>query len=113
MARIDKCPVILFCRGSSYFYNSLKTLQPAAIGLDWQCDIAAVRREVPCDIALQGNLAPDILLADRETVRREATRMLEKMRGDKGYICNLGHGILPTTPVDNVRVLVETVKSFV
>jgi uroporphyrinogen decarboxylase len=103
-------PVILFCRGSSVFAPQLAELRPAAIGLDWNCDIAAMRRVIPSTIALQGNLDPHILYAPHATIRQEVAEMKEKMRGDKGYIFNLGHGICPDISPDAVRILVETIQ---
>ena len=61
----------------------------------------------------QGNLDPDVLQAPRVVVEREVKRLLNSMQGDPGYIFNLGHGIAPDVPVDNVKTLVETVKNHV
>jgi uroporphyrinogen decarboxylase len=62
-------PIILFCRGSSVFAPQLAELQPAAIGLDWNCQMAEMRRRIPPSIALQGNLDPDILYAPLPKIR--------------------------------------------
>lgn len=105
-----KIPVILFCRGSSVFAQQLAEITPAAISLDWQSDIIKMRTIIPKTIALQGNLDPDILYADAATIRREANAMLKGMRGEPGYIFNLGHGIHPDTPVDALKTLVACVK---
>jgi uroporphyrinogen decarboxylase len=59
--------------------------------------------------AVQGNLDPIVLCADRETVSRQAREVLEQAGGRPGHIFNLGHGIVPETPVDNVRCLVDFV----
>lgn len=104
-------PVILFCRGSSVFAAQLAEAQPAAISVDWNADLSSIRRQLP-SIALQGNLDPDILHAPRSVVEREVQRLLDSMRGDPGYIFNLGHGITPEVPVDNVKALVETVQNY-
>ncbi|MDB6081806.1 MAG: hemE [Chlamydiia bacterium] len=109
--KLKSCPLILFCRGSSIFYEGLAALSPQGIGLDWQCDIAAVRKKLP-QIVLQGNLDPDILLADSHVVEKEVKSLLEKMRGDPAFIFNLGHGILPTTPEKNVKTLVRCIHEF-
>lgn len=103
-------PIILFCRGSSAFAELLAEAQPAAISLDWNGDIARIRQKLPRSIALQGNLDPDVLYAPLDHVRKEASHMLQSMQGDPAYIFNLGHGIAPDTPVDAVKILVETVK---
>lgn len=111
MVKALDIPAILFCRGSSVFAAQLAEANPAAISVDWNADLSDIRRQLP-NIALQGNLDPDILHAPRNVVEREVKRLLHSMRGDPGYIFNLGHGITPEVPVDNVKVLIETVKSY-
>lgn len=105
-----KIPVTLFCRGSSVFAPYMAKIAPSAISLDWQCDICEMRRAIPSRIALQGNLDPDILYADKTTIQKETDRILTSMQNEPGYIFNLGHGIHPDTPVDAVKILVERVK---
>ena len=106
-------PVIFFCRGSSVFANKIAQAQPAAISLDWNSDIAHVRASLPQNIALQGNIDPHILFAAHEVITDEAQRILISMKDDPSFIFNLGHGILPDTPVDAVKHLVDTVKCSV
>lgn len=102
-------PVILFCRGSSVFAAQMAEAKPAGISIDWNVELSSLRRILPKEIALQGNLDPDILYAPHATIQREVKRLLDAMRGDPGYIFNLGHGMLPDIPVDAVKVLIETV----
>lgn len=104
-------PVILFCRGSSVFATDLAELSPAAISVDWNGDIGKIRASLPASVALQGNLDPDILYAPQKLLRAEIRRLLKTMKGDPGYIFNLGHGIFPDISVEAVHTLVETVKS--
>ena len=59
----------------------------------------------PDSIAIQGNLDPEILKMAPEIVEKETLALLDSMRGDKGFIANLGHGVLPGTPVENVKLL--------
>jgi uroporphyrinogen decarboxylase len=66
----------------------------------------------PENIALQGNLDPDVLYADRAAIAREAKKLLSSMKGDPGFIFNLGHGIKPDMPFDSVKFLVDYVKNF-
>jgi uroporphyrinogen decarboxylase len=61
------------------------------------------------NLAVQGNLDPVVLMADREVVRTRTLELLDEVGGRPGHIFNLGHGILPATPVDNVIALVDTV----
>ncbi len=108
----SEIPVILFCRGSSVFAKELVEAGSAGISIDWNANLAHLRQLLPKKIALQGNLDPDILLAPRTIVQREVKRLLDSMRGDPGYIFNLGHGITPDVAVDNVKALVETVQAY-
>jgi uroporphyrinogen decarboxylase len=105
-------PLILFCRGSCLFAQDLAALKPACISLDWSLEISDVRTHIPSTIALQGNLDPMTLYGAKETIRQKASEMLKSMEGDSGYIFNLGHGILPDIAFDNVKFLVDYVKSY-
>lgn len=105
-------PVIVFCKGSSLFASELANCGASAISLDWNGDIAKIRKSLPSGIALQGNLDPDILYAPPSVIQKEVTNLLESMRGDKGYIFNLGHGVLPDIPFEHVKMLVDVVKNF-
>lgn len=107
---LKNTPVILFCKGSSVFAPQLAELSPAAISLDWNADISLTRKLIPQTIALQGNLDPDILYAPPSVIQKETKRILKGMQKEPGYIFNLGHGILPDTPVDSVKTLVATVQ---
>ena len=103
-------PVILFCRGSSVFAPDLAEIHPAAISIDWNGDLQRIRSAIPSSIALQGNLDPDYLYAPRRLLQREIRRVLKQMKGEPGYIFNLGHGIHPDILPDAVKTLVETVQ---
>lgn len=106
-----KVPVILFCKGSSTFAFDIAKISPNAISVDWNANLSAMRPTIPPTIALQGNLDPDILYGPTATIKNEASRLLQSMHGDPGFIFNLGHGITPDTPVEAVRTLVECVKT--
>ncbi len=103
-------PVILYCRGSSLFAQDLASLRPACVGLDWNGHLPTIRQALGTKIALQGNLDPYALLAPQESVRKEVDTLLFSMQGDPGYIFNLGHGILPDTPLESVETLLKCVK---
>ncbi len=107
--QIRTVPIILFCRGSCYRVNELASASPAAISFDWQRDLKTIAQELPSSIAIQGNLDPDLLRGDPHILKENARALLDSMRGHPGYIFNLGHGILPDTPVDNVKTLIELV----
>lgn len=103
-------PGLLFCRGSSVFASQLAEIKPAGVSLDWNCYLPDMRQKVPASISLQGNLDPHLLYAPLSKIKEEVRSLLEGMRGDRGYIFNLGHGLPPDVPEEAVRTLVECVK---
>jgi uroporphyrinogen decarboxylase len=80
------------------------------IGLDWRLDLDRARRSLP-GLTLQGNLDPAVLLGTRELIRERASAVLDAA-GPAGHVFNLGHGILPDTPPDHARFLVDTVREL-
>jgi uroporphyrinogen decarboxylase len=106
-----KVPVILFCRGSSYFAPKLAELNPSAISLDWNADLVEIREKIPSHIALQGNFDPFILFADQEAIESRVQSVLETMN-QPGYIVNLGHGVHRLTPEEHVKAFTQTVRNF-
>jgi len=99
-------PKILFAKGSARHLESLARTGADVLSADWQTDLADARQRLGTRIALQGNVDPSVLLGDEEGVRRAARAAIEKT-GGMGHILNLGHGILPNTPVANARAFVE------
>jgi uroporphyrinogen decarboxylase len=82
------------------------------IGIDWRIDLDAAWARVGHDVAVQGNLDPVTLLGPIPEIRARAAAILGQAAGRPGHVFNLGHGILPETPPDNVRMLVETVHEL-
>ncbi len=103
-------PVILFARGSSHLLPGLASTGASVLSLDWRVDLAAARLALGPSIALQGNIDPALLLGPEQAVRSAAIEAVSKTRGI-GHILNLGHGILPSTPVENARAFVEAGKA--
>jgi uroporphyrinogen decarboxylase len=83
-----------------------------AVSVDWRTDLAEVRERVPEEIVIQGNLDPLVLLGDPRFVAQRTREMLEKMRGRPGHVVNLGHGVIPQTPIESVAAFVETVQGW-
>jgi len=104
-------PSIVFTKGGGTWLAEIAACGAHGVGLDWTVDIAAARAAVGGRVALQGNVDPLVLLTDPETVRREATAIVRAAGPAPGHIFNLGHGIVPGTPPENVGALVETVHS--
>lgn len=101
---------IFFALGASHLMEAIAEIPAEAVGIDWRTDLRLARRAFP-GRALQGNLDPAILFADRATIAEGARRVLEAGSGGP-HVFNLGHGIWPNTPVDAVAHLVETVKGY-
>jgi uroporphyrinogen decarboxylase len=106
-------PVIHFGTGNPALLAAMSEAGGDVIGIDWRVELADAWRAVGYDKAVQGNLDPLVLFADREEIRRRAQEILGQAGGRTGHIFNLGHGILPQTPVDSVLALIDAVKSYV
>jgi uroporphyrinogen decarboxylase len=104
-----RIPTIVFTKGGGQWLDAIATCGATCVGLDWTVDLAEARRRVGASVALQGNLDPLVLLADTSVVTREAAAVVRAAGPAPGHIFNLGHGIVPATPPENVAVLVETV----
>jgi uroporphyrinogen decarboxylase len=102
-------PFLYFPKGVRS-YDGFVDLGASGFGIDWQTDLARAARDLPSEYALQGNLDPTILLTTPEIIRARTREMLAKVPADRGYVANLGHGILPNVPVENARTFIETVK---
>ncbi|MGB8654806.1 MAG: uroporphyrinogen decarboxylase [Candidatus Acidiferrales bacterium] len=103
-------PKIVFAKGSARHLANLARTGANVVSVDWHTDLAGAQREFGGRVALQGNVDPAILLGDEAVVRAAARAAVEKT-GGRGHILNLGHGILPTTPVANARAFVEAGQS--
>ncbi|HYL67805.1 MAG TPA: uroporphyrinogen decarboxylase [Candidatus Limnocylindria bacterium] len=97
---------ILFAKGSTPILKSLAQSGADVLSVDWRTDLADARRILGSRVALQGNVDPNILLSSEAAARAAARETVEKT-GGLGHILNLGHGILPTTPVANAKAFVE------
>jgi uroporphyrinogen decarboxylase len=102
-------PVILFSTGTAGFLPLLAATGADVISVDWRITLADAWAAIGFDRAIQGNLDPAALFAPRDDLARQAQQILDQAAGRPGHIFNLGHGILPDTPVEHVRFLVEYV----
>lgn len=105
-------PVINFATGNPALLPLLADTQAAVIGIDWRTRLDDAWQTVGYDRAVQGNLDPTVLLTDKNEIRKQAKFVLDQAAGRAGHIFNLGHGILPQTPVDNAIALVDAVHEF-
>ncbi len=107
----EEAPVIHFANGASTYLHLIKETGAPVYGVDWHIDLDVAWKTLG-EVAIQGNLDPVVLLADGEVVERKAREILIKAGQKPGHIFNLGHGILPQTPVENAKRLVEAVHQF-
>jgi uroporphyrinogen decarboxylase len=105
-------PVILYAKGTAPHLMDQAFTGVRVLSIDWTSDLSVVRRTLPQNIAVQGNLDPVLLNTNPAIVRREATRLLEAMRGTTGHIFNLGHGIMPHAKIECMEALVDTVTGW-
>ena len=104
-------PVIVFSKGAHHWDKLVET-GANVLGVDWSLRLADVRRLLPENVAVQGNLDPALLCAAPEAAAAATTRILEEMRGTRGHIFNLGHGVTPDARLESIAAVVETVKNF-
>ena len=105
-------PVIHFGTGTSALLELMREAGGDVIGLDWRVSLDEGWKRVGHDFGVMGNLDPVSLFARPDHLRAQARKILEQAAGRPGHIFNLGHGILPETPVDNVIALVEAVHEM-
>jgi len=103
-------PRIFYMRNSAHLLDLLRQLPAEVISVDWRVDLGEARQRLGADKVLQGNLDPAALLGTVEEIRRLAARMLVAGAGGP-HVANLGHGILPMTPVENAMAFIQAVQS--
>jgi len=108
----EDVPVIHFGTGTGALLGLIKESGCRVMGLDWRVDLGEAWERVGYDMAVQGNLDPVTLFAPHSEIRKKAKSILDKAQGRPGHIFNLGHGVLPKTPVDNVLALVDFVHEY-
>ena len=104
-----KIPVICFPRGIKNYKEYTEIVKPDAISIDYEVDPLKIKKEI--DIPVQGGLNPNILLSDKETLRKETLKYLNIFK-DHPYIFNLGHGVLPETDPLMIDYLVKLVNDY-
>ncbi len=105
-------PVIHFGTMTAGLLTQMRDAGADVIGLDWRVELDEAWNRLGDSVAVQGNLDPVLLFTGRDNVREGVRDVLRRAGGRPGHIFNLGHGILPETPVDNVLALVDAVHEF-
>lgn len=104
-------PVIFFPKGLGTGMTALKGENIDFVGVDWQMSIEDAKEMVGEETGVQGNLDPRILTADQDTIKRELEKYLPFGQKEHKWIFNLGHGVLPNIPFENVKFVVDWIKS--
>ena len=105
-------PIIYFANGCAPYLDDLAGCGAEVLGIDWRIDLGEVRRRVGDGVALQGNLDPLALFAPEDQLRRRVAEVLGSAGDGPGHIFNLGHGILPQTDPERVKLVVDTVREL-
>ena len=110
--RATGVPVIHFGTGASGFFRELHAAGGDVMGVDWRINIDQAWMDISYRSAIQGNLDPVALFAPLPELKMRVTELLKRTGARPGHIFNLGHGILPETPVDHVKAVVQMVREF-
>jgi uroporphyrinogen decarboxylase len=105
-------PRIHFGTDTAALLESITSTGPDIVSLDWRVPLDAGWKRVGLDRGIQGNLDPAVLLGPPDLVRARARDILRRAGGRPGHIFNLGHGVLPSTPLENLQLLIETVHEW-
>lgn len=108
----DRLPVIYFAFNGSAMLNSVMKSGAGILGLDWRIEMSDAVSIIGNNASVQGNLDPCILFGTKDLIRERVAHILKGAEGAKGHIFNLGHGILPETPVENAIAMVEAVHEL-
>lgn len=112
MARPANVPIIHFATDTGGYLEAMRETGADVISLDWRVDLDAAWQQLGDTVAVQGNLDPVALFAPWDALKQRAKTILDQAGGRVGHIFNLGHGILPSTPTDNVKRLVDFVHEY-
>ena len=104
-------PVIHYAKNCAHLLPALARTGATVLSVDWRTDLAEARAKIGGRLALQGNVDPTVLLGTEEGIRNAVREAIGKT-GGTGHILNLGHGILPQTPVENAQVFVNAAREF-
>jgi uroporphyrinogen decarboxylase len=107
----NRVPRILYVNGCAAILESMVKSGADVLSIDWRIPISEARRRIGDQIAVQGNLDPCVLLGTKDLIAAKTVDILQQA-GPLGHILNLGHGILPPTPVENARHFIQSGKSY-
>jgi uroporphyrinogen decarboxylase len=108
----EEVPLIHFGANTAMLLSSMREAGGDVIGVDWRINLDEGWEKIGFDRAVQGNLDPTLLFSNPQEIEKKVKDILKRAGGRPGHIFNLGHGILPTTPVDNVKALIDLVHNL-
>ncbi|KAF9585895.1 Uroporphyrinogen decarboxylase in heme biosynthesis [Lunasporangiospora selenospora] len=109
LGRDESVPMTVFAKGSWYALDKLAVIGYETVSLDWTYSPTAAKAVTKGRVTLQGNMDPSVLLGGDEAIVATATRMVREFGSTGRYIANLGHGILPSVPVEGMELFLKTV----
>lgn len=109
LARVKGAPRIHYTKDNAVFLDRLHETGADAFGIDWRVDIARAREVLGPDVPVQGNMDPVALFAPEDEIRRRVRRICAAA-GPRGHVFNLGHGVLPGTPISGVEAMLDEVR---
>ena len=107
-----KIPVIVYAQADIPVLNIIASYKPRVLSVDWKVDLNKFSKIVPADILIQGNIDPTALFKPRESIKKIVTNTYNDLKSSGKVIANLGHGILPETPIDSVHTLLSSIKEL-
>jgi uroporphyrinogen decarboxylase len=112
LKEVTDIPIIYFANNGATLLDYAKTSGADVLGLDWRIKLKDAVEQVGPNYSLQGNLDPCALLLPKEKLEQRVKAILDEAKGARGHIFNLGHGILPQTPPEQAKIMVEAVHKF-
>ncbi len=110
--RVEGIPLIYFGTGTTGLLTLMRKAGSDVMGIDWRIRLDEGWAMIGHDMGIQGNLDPMVLFASEKEIERRVQDIMQQAAGRPGHIFNLGHGILPTTPLHSVDVAIECVRRF-
>ena len=107
-----KVPIIYFANNSASLLREVKKTKADVIGIDWRIDMADAAKQIGKRFTVQGNLDPLALFLPPDKIRERVADILRKAKPLRGHVFNLGHGVVPETPVEGVRAVVDAVHEL-
>ena len=105
-------PLIIYANAPVEGLKEIVLTKPQALGIHHRANIAQARNLFPAPLVLQGNLDPEVMETDPNTVINKTVNILDSMKNDPAHIMNLGHGIRPGAKIECMQALVSTVKAY-